>query len=102
MKFRYALMISVAMGLFLILMCAMAQTWTQTGASTNRIWLYTSATADGKTIYAITSGSHPIYSTDYGKTWQANLNAPLTYDCLAMSADGNTLATMGFLPYSIY
>lgn len=92
----------MAMGIFLVLMCAMAQTWTQTSAPTNRSWLFISMSADGQKITAITSGAHPIYSTDFGNTWQTNQNAPMAYSCLAASADGTKLAMVDFQNFSIY
>lgn len=90
------------MGLFLVLMCAVAQTWTQTSVSTNRVWLNTAVTADGRNIFAVTSGSHPVYSADFGDTWQTNQNAPVALGCMAVSADGRVLATVGFSTFSIY
>jgi|ERR1017187_100011 hypothetical protein len=68
-----------------------AQTWTQTSAAVNFDCLSIAMSADGCKLAAVTSGAHPIYSTDAGATWHANQSSPDAYLRIASSADGTKL-----------
>ena len=68
-----------------------AHTWTQTSAAIDYGALGMSA--DGRIICSVPSGTHPIISTDSGKTWSVSTNSPPTGSLLylgglAVSADG--------------
>ncbi len=76
---------------------AMAQNWTQTGFPTNYYCLGIAMSADGCKLAAVSSGAHPIYSTDAGATWHTNQSSPHGYGSIALSADGTRmLASMEY------
>jgi hypothetical protein len=82
-------MLLPGMAILLMVNCVFAQTWTQTGASTNN-WIYVASSADGSKLVAI---GHGLYvSSNSGASW-TQTSAPTNYSwfSVASSADGNKL-----------
>lgn len=75
--------------------CAVAQTWTQTGAPTN-YWVAVASSADGSRLVAAAGGQFyngPIYtSTNTGANWISNTAPVAHWNSVASSADGIKLA----------
>lgn len=92
MKIR---MVEVVLGLVLacVVVSAFAQTWTLAGGTNRSEWSSIGSSADGKIICAVASGSFPIFSTDYGKTWSSNttVSGVAHQNNMAITADGKTI-----------
>jgi photosystem II stability/assembly factor-like uncharacterized protein len=76
---------------------AFAQTWTQTGASTNFIWTAVASSADGtKLAAAASAGGIGIWvSTNSGATWtKTSASTNNDWSWVASSADGTKLVAM--------
>ena len=69
--------------------------WTQNDSLTARIWRAAASSADGK-VLAVAEGSgntfgHVYTSTDFGATWASNDLPVLSWQTVALSADGTRM-----------
>jgi hypothetical protein len=82
----------LAIALFTIVASGFAHTWEPVNTLT---FGSLSMSADGRIICAVPSASHPIISTDSGKTWITAMNSPVTsgyhLESVAVSAEGTRI-----------
>ena len=73
---------------------AFAQTWTQTGASSNQ-WYSLASSADGFKLVAVANPGSIYTSADSGATWMLTSAPSNTWSSVASSADGSNLVAAG-------
>jgi photosystem II stability/assembly factor-like uncharacterized protein len=78
----------LAAAIFVVVVSAFTQTWTQTSApNTGGGWEAIAMSADGKKAVAVTSTAPPVVSADSGVTWTTNVVFHW-FNKIASSADG--------------
>jgi len=78
----------LAAAIFVVVVSAFAQTWTQTSApNTGGGWEAIAMSADGEKAVAVTSTAPPVVSADSGVTWTTNVVFHW-FNRIASSADG--------------
>ncbi|MGA2281611.1 MAG: hypothetical protein ABSG80_15060 [Verrucomicrobiota bacterium] len=78
----------LAAAIFVVVVSAFAQTWTQTSApNTGGGWEAIAMSADGKKAVAVSSTAPPVVSADSGVTWTTNV-VYHWFNRIASSADG--------------
>ncbi|MGD0209290.1 MAG: hypothetical protein ABSC89_16965 [Verrucomicrobiota bacterium] len=78
----------LAAAIFVVVVSAFAQTWTQTSApNAGGGWEAIAMSADGKKAVAVTSTAPPVVSADSGVTWTTNVVFHW-FNQIASSADG--------------
>lgn len=78
----------LAAAIFVVVVSAFAQTWTQTSApNAGGGWEAIAMSADGRKAVAVTSTAHPAVSADSGVTWTTNMVFHW-FNRIAASADG--------------
>jgi len=72
-----------------VIISGFAQTWTS--STVNYYWLTVASSADGKVLMTVNSGVKPLFSTNWGATWNTNASWPDGYGMAAVLADGSKL-----------